>query len=572
MQVTLGTGDDFTIEAWFNTDTTGATDAALFSNWDSGNNRSILFGPNASGAGKFTFIFNTTGSGSWTTVANPAAIAGKWMHVAWVYDHSATRHYAYIDGVLQGSATGTAYNNSTANFLLGVNKGDGSGYYNGKVQDLRYYHAVKYTASGTTAGELVYTLPSTKPDILPDTPSGVAGGSKLTKITDGAVSFDGTATSKLKLADSTDFSFGSNDFTIEFYYYLKSFDGTYNIFFDCMGSNRSGIQLAIETDNDYRVEIGDGSNNWIWQLTDKDAKAGKWTHFALTRESNKIRLFEDGVQIAKQTSGTAVGDPRSSAIGGYATNDSDNYGFNGFISNFRIVNGSSVYPATDDQLNQRVFVPPTAPLTNVTNTKLLVCQSPTNHYAAVAPLVSGVNNGTVWSSSVAPGSAFRSGYPAVDAFNGVTKTSTEDCAATPQTAGQGFTFLFGGGVSFTTLQMQCDHNNGATVTANGVNITSQLSSGSLTNTTITGVTSPLTSLSVVSHNGDAGYLGSVTIDGTMLVDPIVPNGDAAVNNFNPFITDIKTVRGEETVYCTMNPLTNVQGVTLSDGNLKCNNI
>ena len=272
MQVTLVEQDDFTIEAWFNTDTTGATDAALFSNWDSGNNRSILFGPNASGAGKFTFIFNTTGSGSWTTVANPAAIAGKWMHVAWVYDHSATRHYAYIDGVLQGSATGTAYNNSTANFLLGVNKGDGSGYYNGKVQDLRYYHAVKYTASGTTAGELVYTLPSTKPDILPDTPSGVSGGSKLTKITDGAVSFDGTATSKLKLADSTDFSFGSNDFTIEFYYYLKSFDGTYNIFFDCMGSNRSGIQLAIETDNDYRVEIGDGSNNWIWQLTDKDAK------------------------------------------------------------------------------------------------------------------------------------------------------------------------------------------------------------------------------------------------------------------------------------------------------------
>ena len=33
---------------------------------------------------------------------------------------------------------------------------------------------------------------STSPDILPDTPSGVSGGSKLTKITDGAVSFDGT--------------------------------------------------------------------------------------------------------------------------------------------------------------------------------------------------------------------------------------------------------------------------------------------------------------------------------------------------------------------------------------------
>ena len=188
--------NDFTIEAWFNTDTTGATDAALFSNWDSGNNRSILFGPNASGNGDFTFIFNTTGSGSWTTVANPAAIAGKWMHVAWVYDHSATTHYAYINGILQGSATGTAYNNSTANFLLGVNKGDASGYYNGKVQDLRYYHAVKYTSD--------FVVPSTNPDILPDTPSGVSGGSNSWN-TDGAVAFDASG-DHLAVASSTDFA------------------------------------------------------------------------------------------------------------------------------------------------------------------------------------------------------------------------------------------------------------------------------------------------------------------------------------------------------------------------------
>ena len=207
-------------------------------------------------------------------------------------------------------------------------------------------------------------------------------------------------------------------------------------------------------------------------------------------------------------------------------------------------------------LYMQTFTPPTAPLTNITNTKLLTCQTATTYQiAAVAPLVSGVNSGTVWSSSLTADSLFRSSsYPAKDAFNGVTKTSTEDCAATPQVAGQGFTFTFGEGVSFTTLQMQCDHNNGATVRANGVDITSQLSSGSLTNTTITGVTSPLTSLSVVSHNGDAGYLGSVTIDGTMLVDPLVPNGDAKATTFNPFNTDINTVRGQETGYPTWNPL------------------
>ena len=55
----------------------------------------------------------------------------------------------------------------------------------GYIQDVRVYKGVaKYTSD--------FVVPSRSPDILPDTPSGVSGGSKLTKITDGAVSFDGT--------------------------------------------------------------------------------------------------------------------------------------------------------------------------------------------------------------------------------------------------------------------------------------------------------------------------------------------------------------------------------------------
>ena len=46
--------------------------------------------------------------------------------------------------------------------------------------------AVKY--SGTTIGTQYFVPPSRNPDILPDTPSGVSGSPKLTKITDGVVS------------------------------------------------------------------------------------------------------------------------------------------------------------------------------------------------------------------------------------------------------------------------------------------------------------------------------------------------------------------------------------------------
>ena len=66
----------------------------------------------------------------------------------------------------------------------------------GYLQDLRIYKGIaKYTSDFSSA---------TSPDILPDTPSGVSGGSKLAKITDGAVIFDGNG-DLLSVPDSDDF-------------------------------------------------------------------------------------------------------------------------------------------------------------------------------------------------------------------------------------------------------------------------------------------------------------------------------------------------------------------------------
>ena len=75
------------------------------------------------------------------------------------------------------------------------------------IQDLRVYKGVaKYTSN--------FVVPSRSPDILPDTPSGVSGSSKLTKIIEGAVRFDGTG-DYLSLADNDDFDLGTGDFTFE---------------------------------------------------------------------------------------------------------------------------------------------------------------------------------------------------------------------------------------------------------------------------------------------------------------------------------------------------------------------
>ena len=373
---------DFTIEAWFNTDTTGATDAALFSNWDSGNNRSILFGPNASGGGKFTFIFNTTGSGSWTTVANPTAIAGKWMHVAWVYDHSATTHYAYINGVLQGSATGTAYNNSTANFLLGVNKGDGSGYYNGKVQDLRYYHAVKYTSD--------FVVPSTSPDVLSDTPSGVSGSSKLTKITDG--SFNNPVTGgiskfgNISVADSADLEFGSGDFTLEAFIYYVGNPGTGNDTYAIL-SKWNNVSAPFDKGFILRISDDGSGDNLQWFYTTDGStnlyttgstvlSPNTWYHIAFVRNGTTGTFYIDGVADSTTVSfgsNSIRNTGNAFRIGANLDGEEPDQEFKGFISNVRVVKGDAVYTGN--------FTPPSEPLTNITNTKILACQD--NDYNVV---------------------------------------------------------------------------------------------------------------------------------------------------------------------------------------------
>jgi len=98
---------------------------------------------------------------------------------------------------------------------------------------------------------------------------------------------------------------------------------------------------------------------------------GVWHHLHISRVSSTVRMFVDGSSLTL----TNVG-------GGVDTYDFNNGGveftvgsgasfsdFQGHISNLRIIKGTSSENKTSN------FTPPTAPLTAVTNTVLLACQS-----------------------------------------------------------------------------------------------------------------------------------------------------------------------------------------------------
>lgn len=87
-----------------------------------------------------------------------------------------------------------------------------------------------------------------------------------------------------------------------------------------------------------------------------------WNHVAVSRSAGTLKIFVNGVQgySAANTSNLTSGAIR---IGGTSAGSD----FEGYISNVRIINGTGLYTTA--------FTPPTEPLTAVTNTALLTCQS-----------------------------------------------------------------------------------------------------------------------------------------------------------------------------------------------------
>ena len=112
------------------------------------------------------------------------------------------------------------------------------------------------------------------------------------------------------------------------------------------------------------------------------------------------------------------------------------------------------------------------------------------------------------------------------------------------------------------------HGGDHTVTVNG-GANQTISAGSLQ--TVTYSNSGNATFIMTFHRGGGADTGvrAIQINGVILTDPLKRFGDAAATNFNPFITDINAVRGQETGYCTMNPLDQkfTDNGTISNGNL-----
>ena len=209
---------------------------------------------------------------------------------------------------------------------------------------------------------------------------------------EGVVKFGGFDTnSSLKFPDHSDLELGASPFTAECWVYPQD---TSQSNFGALFNKGYGFQVYWKDDIEalQLFVSSDGSNynmiNGVATLNGSVPK-GKWTHIAVVRESgnNTWKIYTNGKLTYGPlvVSGTVHNNGNHWGFGDYVPSPGA-YEYKGFISDFRLVVGSAVYTAP--------FTPPTTRLTNITNTKLLCCQSSTSATeAAVAPTTGGTAGG-----------------------------------------------------------------------------------------------------------------------------------------------------------------------------------
>ena len=199
--------------------------------------------------------------------------------------------------------------------------------------------------------------------------------------------FDGTG-DYLDSTTASVYTFGTGDFTIETWIRFNSIGAYVDIMGTAnntayLGSGQSGWVFGCASSV---MRFGyQSSNTWVFdQNFSVNLATNTWYHVAVTRSGSSIKVFVNGVQVGSTLSNSTNFISTSNTIrvgGGYGSTAGL---VNGVLSNVRVVKGTAVYTAN--------FTPPAAPLTAISGTALLTCQSSTfidNSVNAAAITVNG---------------------------------------------------------------------------------------------------------------------------------------------------------------------------------------
>ena len=166
----------------------------------------------------------------------------------------------------------------------------------------------------------------------------------------------------LTASTNTAFALGSGDFTVEGFVYITSVPNSYNAIYDnrLSGGSSAGFWIAVTSG---RVIVCRNTSDFVSSGSNLVA-LNQWNHIAVVRSGSTMTIYLNGTSVGSSTVTTNWTD---NAFWINRVNDITTLNGVQYISNFRIVKGTAVYTSA--------FTPSTTPLTAITNTSLLTCQS-----------------------------------------------------------------------------------------------------------------------------------------------------------------------------------------------------
>ena len=361
----------FTIEAWIYRAATGAAHTIYAKG---GASTGIVFQVTSGNVLRFTHT--TTNIDSTGTIG-----LATWTHVAVVREGTGTNETKlYINGTQDGAGTVSTDFTQTEEVRIGTDRG-ATADFNGYISNLRFVKGTAvYTGAFTVPTAPLIAISNTQlltcksnrfrdesanaftitrnnnatvQRFSPFSPTAAYAAGTI----GGSAYFDGTG-DYLSAAYNSAFDITSGDFCAEAWVYRTVAGAEHYILSQRQDSPARGWELRINSGNTVTFLFTGGS----FRTSTTTIPAATWTHLAATRQTNTFRMFINGALEASSTfsNGTAT---TSQLYIGSTTSSPQTYA-QAYISDARIVKGSAVYTAA--------FTPPTAPLSAITNTSLLL--------------------------------------------------------------------------------------------------------------------------------------------------------------------------------------------------------
>jgi hypothetical protein len=344
----------------------------------------------SNGAAQAPFYVNTSGyltvyrqaaggyqldkSGTGSLYLSSAYSWSAWHYIAISYDGTNTRFY--VDGVLLYTYAGGGVACGTTPEL---GRGNGGINVNGYISNLRFTKSALYTGSTMTVPTTPLTAitnctflafqsnrwidnstnnltitPYNSPSVQRFSPFSPTTAYS-TSVIGGSGYFDGSG-DYLTFPNNAALSFGTGDFTIEAWVYKTSASNASII--DGRASNSaSPWAFYVDASNFPYFYTGTSYTSTTAILINA------WNHVAVTRSSGTLKIFVNGVQGYSATVTTNLDRSSGSQVIGADVTGTTAY-WNGYMNDLRVLKGTAQYTSA--------FTPPTAPLTAITNTSLLL--------------------------------------------------------------------------------------------------------------------------------------------------------------------------------------------------------